>query len=299
MTMTKDSPIRAEYLGDGAQLSFPIPFRFLEASHVAVAVGGVPRSGGYAVLGAGDAEGGTLVFDAAPTSGVAVAVSLVVPIEQPVSLRQQGPFRPETLESALDRATMILRRLDAALGDALRFAGGLLDAQGGRIVNVGPATQATDAANLAVVQGAVSAALAGGGRVTPGVWSFLGDGTTLSFALAGATLAAPEAYVVTVGGVEQEPTTDYEIDLALGRIVFASVPPPAGAKVYVRCWTYAAPQTAPAVYAEADLPAASAALVGRLAVVQPATGPAELRVCLRGEDGLYGWSVVATGGFAA
>ena len=295
MTMTKDSPIRAEYLGDGAQLSFPIPFRFLEASHVAVAVGGVPRSGGYTVLGAGDAEGGTLVFDAAPTSGVAVAVSLVVPIEQPVSLRQQGPFRPETLESALDRATMILRRLEAAIGAAPVFAGGLLDAKGCRVTNVGTAVQATDAANLAVVQAAVFSALAGSATVTPKSWGFVGDGLAVAFPIAGATIAAAESYVVSVGGVEQEPAADYSIDLAGARIVFDAAPP-SGARVLVRCWTYALPQTGPLVYAEAALPAASAALLGQVVVVLPAVGPSELRVCLLAEDGSYGWSILASGG---
>lgn len=295
MTMTKDSPIRAEYLGDGAQLSFPIPFRFLEASHVVVSVGGLPRSSGFTVLGAGDAEGGTLVFDAAPTSGVAVAVSLVVPIEQPVSLRQQGPFRPETLESALDRATMILRRLEAAIGEAPVFAGGLLDAKGCRVTNVGTAVQATDAANLAVVQAAVFSALAGSATVTPKSWGFVGDGLAVAFPIAGATIAAAESYVVSVGGVEQEPAADYSIDLAGARIVFDAAPP-SGARVLVRCWTYALPQTGPLVYAEAALPAASAALLGQVVVVLPAVGPSELRVCLLAEDGSYGWSILASGG---
>lgn len=295
MTMRKDSPIEATYVGNGLATTFPIPFRFLEASHVVVSVGGLPRSSGFTVLGAGDAEGGRVTFDAAPDVGVAVGVALSVPVEQPVSLRQQGTFRPETLENALDRATMILRRLEAAIGAAPVFAGGLLDAKGCRVTNVGTAVQATDAANLAVVQAAVFSALAGSATVTPKSWGFVGDGLAVAFPIAGATIAAAESYVVSVGGVEQEPAADYSIDLAGARIVFDAAPP-SGARVLVRCWTYALPQTGPLVYAEAALPAASAALLGQVVVVLPAVGPSELRVCLLAEDGSYGWSILASGG---
>ena len=295
MTMRKDSPISATYTGNGLATTFPVPFMFLEASHVVVSVGGVPRTSGFALEGAGLPDGGSVRFDAAPDVGVAVGVALSVPVEQPVSLRQQGTFRPETLENALDRATMILRRLEAAIGDALVFVGGAIDAKGARVVNVGAPAQATDAATLGDVQAAILAALAGGGAVAPRVWSFAGDGLATAFPLAGATLAAPESYVVTVGGVEQDPTTDYAIDLAGARIVFDAATP-AAARVSVRCWTYALPQYAPTVYAEAAVPAASAARLGQVVVVVPPVGPTELRACLLAEDGTYGWSLVASGG---
>jgi len=78
------------------------------------------------------------------------------------------------------------------------------------------------------------------------VTTFTGNGSTLIFGtLNGFISTDPQGYIVSVGGIDQRPTTDFTIQavLATGNIVFATAPP-AGATILVRSIKAASSQNA-------------------------------------------------------
>lgn len=79
----------------------------------------------------------------------------------------------------------------------------------------------------------------GGGGVAGSIVSaFVGNGSTLAFfPISGYTDTTVGSYIVSVGGIDQRPTTDWTISSAnSGTITFASAPP-SGAAIIVRAFT--------------------------------------------------------------
>lgn len=107
-----------EYEGDGADVSFPVPFKFLADADLVVAV---TYDGTrtvktldvhYTVTGENDDDGGTVTFVTAPVDGSTVTIERAgIEFTQPVAFRSQGTFSPATHERALDRLTMIAQEL--------------------------------------------------------------------------------------------------------------------------------------------------------------------------------------------
>jgi hypothetical protein len=118
--------VRAEYVGDGSTTEFPVPFRFLEDSDLAVYSNATRQTltTHYTVDGADEDEGGSITFLVAPASGVNVVVQLDMPIEQPADWINNDSFPAETLEREFDRGTLIDLQLDARLGRAMQFPAG-------------------------------------------------------------------------------------------------------------------------------------------------------------------------------
>lgn len=78
------------------------------------------------------------------------------------------------------------------------------------------------------------------------VTTFTGNGSTLTFGtLNGFISTDPQGYIVSVGGIDQRPTTDFTIQavFATGNIVFAAAPP-SGATIVVRAIKAASSQDA-------------------------------------------------------
>lgn len=88
--------------------------------------------------------------------------------------------------------------------------------------------------NGLAVSGSGLLSVTGGSGTT--VTTFTGNGSTLIFGtLNGFISTDPQGYIVSVGGIDQRPTTDFTIQAAFatGNIVFAAAPP-AGATILVR-----------------------------------------------------------------
>ena len=99
MTLTTTTS-RADYSGNGAATSFPVPFRFLSDSHLRVILtdgAGVAATltpgVDYSVAGAG-AGSGTVTLATAPASGETLTILRVIDPLQLTSFRNQSAFFP-------------------------------------------------------------------------------------------------------------------------------------------------------------------------------------------------------------
>ncbi|MGE0255086.1 MAG: hypothetical protein AB7N54_13035 [Alphaproteobacteria bacterium] len=124
---------RVAYAGDGATVTFPVPFRFLENEHVAA----VLRDAGggeaawtegthYTLSGAGAPSGGTLTVatdpaDHTPDEGATLVIRRRAPATQETDLPEGGAFPSAALEDALDKLTMLAQQHDEALARALVY----------------------------------------------------------------------------------------------------------------------------------------------------------------------------------
>lgn len=134
MTVTT-STARIAYEGTGAVVSFPVPFRFLENSHVRVLL---RQAGGTEVLWAEGTDymlersgtGGILTATVAPTADETLVILRSVPETQEVDYVENDPFPAETHERALDKLTMIAQQLRAALDRTFTIPE--TDTQGGK-----------------------------------------------------------------------------------------------------------------------------------------------------------------------
>lgn len=103
---------------------FAYTFKILDQTHILVYVAGVLKTLGtdYTVSGVGVSTGGNVTLTAAPASGVAVALVRSVPYTQPTTLPTTGPLQPSSIETALDRMTMLIQQVLAAATRAVQVA---------------------------------------------------------------------------------------------------------------------------------------------------------------------------------
>ena len=75
---------------------------------------------GYTVLGAGDDEGGSVVFDVAPGDEVAITLIRELPIVQEMDLTPYDAFPAESVEDAFDRQTMVSQDLQEQISRTVK-----------------------------------------------------------------------------------------------------------------------------------------------------------------------------------
>lgn len=116
---------RIDYQGDGSTTVFPIPFKFLDNSHLLVYTKTAedPDSEAlqtitthYTVTGAGDDTGGTLTMITAPASGVNLSIIRNTPATQLEDYVENDLFDADSHEDALDKLTMLIQDLDEVFG---------------------------------------------------------------------------------------------------------------------------------------------------------------------------------------
>jgi hypothetical protein len=118
---------KASYSGNGTTTAFTVPFYFLEAADVQV----ILRSGttetvqtlttNYTVAGAGVTSGGTVTMLVAPAVGTTLTILRNIEATQETDLVPNDRLPAETLETALDKATMLIQQLDEEAGRSLKF----------------------------------------------------------------------------------------------------------------------------------------------------------------------------------
>lgn len=125
------STTRADYTGNGATTIFPVPFYFLDNTHIKVlrtdtsttppTTATLVLNSDYTVSGAGVVGGGAITTTVAPTAGQKLAILRNVPFTQLVHYVPNDPFPAATHEQALDQLTMAVQQLNEVAGHAIVF----------------------------------------------------------------------------------------------------------------------------------------------------------------------------------
>lgn len=118
---------KASYSGNGTTTAFTVPFYFLAAADLRV----ILRTGTsesvqtlttqYTVTGAGVPSGGTVTMLTAPASGTTLTILRNIQATQETDLLPNDRLPAESLETALDKATMLIQQLDEVADRALQF----------------------------------------------------------------------------------------------------------------------------------------------------------------------------------
>lgn len=259
------------HLGDGTTTAFPAGFPFLSGSDVAVWIDGAAQSAGidFSVTGAGQSAGGTVTLASPPAAGARVVLARATPATRMTDFLPGGMLRADSLNSELDRLTLIVQEHRLLLDGTLRLAPGdgdpaitalpvpaqlagalLAFDDAGRPV-AGPAaslvsglTGAKDAAEASASSAAASASAASVSAAAastdatgiaalvqniPALTTATGDGTTTAFALPQAPVHK-RALLITLDGIAQH--TD-AFSVSETTLTFTAAPP-AGVALEIR-----------------------------------------------------------------
>lgn len=121
---------RIDYAGDGVTAIFPVPFYFLEQSHLKAilsddATGAetvLVLNTDYTVTGAGVLAGGSITVPNEPAVGFTLTILRSVPVTQETDYVPNDPFPAESHERALDKLTMIIQQQSTDSAGAIRVA---------------------------------------------------------------------------------------------------------------------------------------------------------------------------------
>ncbi len=115
-----------QYRGDGKNRAYPIPFPFLENSHIHAHVDagdGTSRTlapgADYTISRSGGGGELTLLAGNFPP-GQLLTIRRLLPLTQEIFFHNQGPQSPRAIEEAADRLTMISQQLQAGIDRCLR-----------------------------------------------------------------------------------------------------------------------------------------------------------------------------------
>jgi hypothetical protein len=240
---------KVSYTGNGLTTAFAVPFYFLEAADLQVILrssAGVETvqalTTNYTVAGAGVSSGGTVTMLTAPAAAVTVTIRRNIEATQETDLLPNDRLPAETLETALDKVTMLTQQLGEESARSLKFpasdavmsaqlpassarAGKYLgfDGSGLPVVADGPATpySAGDVSYLASGSGATLRSVATKLQDAVSVKDFgaVGDG------VANDTTALQAALTAGTGKSVYFPSGSYAINAALsvpaGTVVFS------------------------------------------------------------------------------
>lgn len=109
------------YTGDGVSTGFPFPSRVLAASDIVVGVNGNLVTSGYEVSGVGADSGGVVTFTTPPEAGATVLLLRKPPISQLLDFVNGQSVLETTLDTGLDKLTMIAQYLKRATDRSLRL----------------------------------------------------------------------------------------------------------------------------------------------------------------------------------
>lgn len=119
---------RVFYTGNGSQTVFAYTFKIQSASELRVVTRnnttGVETvqalTTHYTVGGVGVANGGSVTFVTAPTSGHIVMIRRYTPLLQPTDLKNQDRYDPARVETALDNLCFEIQRMETEIARVIR-----------------------------------------------------------------------------------------------------------------------------------------------------------------------------------
>ena len=101
--------------------TYPYDWPIQAASWLQVYVDEVLQGSGYSVTDVGDAGGGNVVFDTAPTAGSIVLIKLAAPLTQLTDYTELAKFPAQSHEDALDKLTQVTQQQQEQWERSLSF----------------------------------------------------------------------------------------------------------------------------------------------------------------------------------
>ena len=133
MTIPASMPVRAVYTGDGVTVNFPIPFIYFANSdgtkQIKVVLADANgeneviqmENTNFTITAAG-AVNGTLTMLVAPKTGYKLTIIYDIPIEQLTDYKEFGRLPSESIETAFDKITAILKQHQEIIDRCLKVA---------------------------------------------------------------------------------------------------------------------------------------------------------------------------------
>ena len=112
---------RVHYVADGVQTAFTYPFPIFADSDLEVRIDGLAHAAGFTVTGAGESEGGAVLFFEPPPPGSAVSLRRELAVARTSDFQENGVLRARTLNDELDYQVAALQEVKEGLGTALRL----------------------------------------------------------------------------------------------------------------------------------------------------------------------------------
>lgn len=122
--LINDISPRIQYTGDGTQVAFTYPFPIFADADIEAYLDDELKvlSTDYSVSGAGNDNGGTVTFVAAPVNGVTVTLVRNLTVERTSDFQESGEFRAKVINAELDKIVAMIQEVEAALARALRLS---------------------------------------------------------------------------------------------------------------------------------------------------------------------------------
>jgi hypothetical protein len=105
------------YTGNSLTTAFPVPYKFTSPSDLVVTLTTDTTEELQELATDYSVVGTNVVMNAAPASGVGVRIERTLPLTQPSTYPNSGPFYPSTWEGALDRKVMMIQQVDRQTKD--------------------------------------------------------------------------------------------------------------------------------------------------------------------------------------
>jgi hypothetical protein len=218
MTISSATRVAGPFAGDGSTTVFPFSFKAFDASDLLVVTLNL-TSGAIATLTLDSDYSATLNVDqdSSPggtvtllTGGLAVGLQLMITTAtaqlQGLDLANGGGFYPNVVNSAFDLLTVLVQQLAVQLGRALQipFGDNSSMALPSAALRAGKAIMFDASGNLQLVP------IASGSSIVPGAQTAAGtvDSSNKNFTFTAAAGSTP-SILVFVGGIFQDPATDY------------------------------------------------------------------------------------------
>jgi hypothetical protein len=108
-------------LANGSQTAFTYPFPIFTANDLKIFLNGAPQSSGFSVTGAGNTDGGSVVFDTAPASGVIVTLERRLDLERMTDFLEGGDFSARAINNELDFMMAAIQQVNRDQTAMLRY----------------------------------------------------------------------------------------------------------------------------------------------------------------------------------
>mgnify|MGYP003648426071 CR=1 FL=1 len=204
------------YTSAGSQTDFVYAIPTITTTDIKVSVDGTIQTTGYSLIGATTDAGGIVRFDTAVADGLTVLVYRDTPTDSlPVDFTDGSILTEADLDKNFNHIHFATQEKDEQNALDLDYKYQSYDAAGKKIVNVGEGSLGTDAVNVDMLN---RTAMSGGTFAVPQVWTFLtaSEGQTAFILDASTGSGLPQGtednfYIVSVGGVVQDPDDDFNV----------------------------------------------------------------------------------------